>query len=197
MSGNPSLVHNVQPLLDASTAPVHGTPYDREQPEPGIALSLSGGGYRAMLFHLGSLWRLKELGLLDRLARISSVSGGSITAGVLAANWSQKTDSTWFEQQVVARIRKMATTTIDWKAVVEGKIPFFGSVSEHVASEYDKYLFEGKTLQHLPDTPRFVFNATSLQSGALWRFSKPYMGDWKVGRFANPDVKLSMAVAAS
>ncbi len=29
-------------------------------PKEGIALSLSGGGYRAMLFHLGSLWRLKN-----------------------------------------------------------------------------------------------------------------------------------------
>src|SRR5262245_28221555 len=49
--------------------------------KPGIALCLSGGGYRAMLFHLGALWRLNEAGLLSQLKRISSVSGGSITAG--------------------------------------------------------------------------------------------------------------------
>ncbi len=29
-------------------------------PEDGIALCFSGGGYRAMLFHLGSVWRLYE-----------------------------------------------------------------------------------------------------------------------------------------
>lgn len=52
-------------------------------PEPGLALCLSGGGYRAMLFHVGALWRLYELGLLKPMKRISSVSGGSITAGVL------------------------------------------------------------------------------------------------------------------
>ena len=52
-------------------------------PAPGIALCLSGGGYRAMIFHVGMLWRLNEAGYLPRLARISSVSGGSITAGVL------------------------------------------------------------------------------------------------------------------
>jgi NTE family protein len=56
---------------------------DARQPEQGIALCLSGGGYRAMLFHLGSLWRLNEAGLLPKLDRISSVSGGSIAAGVL------------------------------------------------------------------------------------------------------------------
>ena len=44
-------------------------------PEPGIALCLSGGGYRAMVFHLGSLWRLNELGYLSRLSRISAFQG--------------------------------------------------------------------------------------------------------------------------
>src|SRR5713101_6845273 len=57
-------------------------------PRPGIGLCLSGGGYRAMLFHVGVLWRLNELGYLPKLDRISSVSGGSITAGALAVGWS-------------------------------------------------------------------------------------------------------------
>ena len=62
---------------------------EQRQPQEGIALCLSGGGYRAMLFHTGSLWRLNEAGLLAKLDRISSVSGGSITAGVLGLAWSQ------------------------------------------------------------------------------------------------------------
>ena len=45
-----------------------------------IGLALSGGGFRATLFHLGTLWRLNELGYLPKLDRISSVSGGSIGA---------------------------------------------------------------------------------------------------------------------
>jgi predicted acylesterase/phospholipase RssA len=57
----------------------------KDQPVEGIALCLSGGGYRAMLFHLGTLWRLNEFGLLFRLQRISSVSGGSITGAILGA----------------------------------------------------------------------------------------------------------------
>jgi NTE family protein len=43
---------------------------------------MSGGGHRAMLFHLGVLWRLNEIGWLPKLNRISSISGGSITASV-------------------------------------------------------------------------------------------------------------------
>ena len=49
------------------------------QPDHGTALCLSGGGYRAMIFHVGVLWRLDEAGLLSQLDRVSSVSGGSIT----------------------------------------------------------------------------------------------------------------------
>src|SRR5262245_43262485 len=62
---------------------------DLRSPIEGIALCLSGGGYRAMLFHVGSLWRLNEIGFLPKLARISSVSGGSITAGLLGLKWTR------------------------------------------------------------------------------------------------------------
>ncbi len=60
--------------LGASLSPVADAAAD--EPAAGIALCLSGGGYRAMLFHLGALLRLNELGYLARLDRISSVSGG-------------------------------------------------------------------------------------------------------------------------
>src|SRR4051794_41785177 len=52
-----------------------------DEPADGVALCLSGGGYRAMLFHVGVVWRLHDAGWLERLDRVSSVSGGSITAG--------------------------------------------------------------------------------------------------------------------
>ena len=53
----------------------------------GLALCLSGGGYRAMVFHAGALQQLNELGYLPRLDFVSSVSGGSLAAGVLALAW--------------------------------------------------------------------------------------------------------------
>jgi NTE family protein len=49
-----------------------------------LALCLSGGGYRATLFHLGAARRPHELGLLGRLETISSVSGGSVFADCVA-----------------------------------------------------------------------------------------------------------------
>ena len=48
-----------------------------------IGLSLSGGGSRAVAFHLGTLRALEDLKLLDEVDVISGVSGGSVMTGLL------------------------------------------------------------------------------------------------------------------
>jgi len=58
-------------------------------------------------------------------------------------------------------------------------------------------LYGDATLQDLPDRPRFVINATNLETGVLFRFSKPYIADYTIGLVRNPDVALAQAVAAS
>jgi len=170
-------------------------------PQPGVALCLSGGGYRAMVFHLGGLLRLNEIGLLPQLDQISSVSGGSITAGVLGLGWSKlKFDGSGvasnFSDIVVTPIRTLAAHTIDVGSILSGVFGP-GTVAEKIADHYRKYLFDGATLQDLPDRPRFVINATNVQSKSLWRFSKPYMWDWRVGKVPNPTIELAVAVGAS
>ena len=42
-----------------------------------------------------------------------------------------------------------------------------------------------------------MINATNVQSGALWRFMKPYMRDYRVGEVRKPRIELALAVAAS
>ena len=169
--------------------------------EEGIGLCLSGGGYRAMLFHVGSLWRLNEGGILSRLDRVSSVSGGSITAAVLGAAWPRLAFdsagiSPGFEAEVVDPLRRLASRTVDVRAALGGLLGW-RSVASCVAYAYRRYLFGNATLQDFPDVPRFVLNATNVQTGALWRFSKPYMGDYRVGLTSQPDVPLAVAVSAS
>jgi NTE family protein len=67
-----------------------------------------------------------------------------------------------------------------------------------VVEAYRKYLFGQATLQDLPaDPPRLVINATSVQTGALFRFSRPYVADYRVGMIRNPTIELAVAVAAS
>lgn len=187
---------NVEPVNVALSEPVEAAV---SRLESGTGLCLSGGGYRAMLFHVGSLWRLYEAGHLFTVQRISSVSGGSITSAVLALAWKHlpfNGDRAPFEARVVEPIRALARRTLDAEAIIGGLL-FPGSIGDKVAAAYDKHLFHGATLQDLPDTPRFVINATNVQSGVLWRFSKPYMGDYRVGRIEKPDFSIARAVAAS
>lgn len=51
-----------------------------------IGLALSGGGSRAMAFHLGCLRALHDLKLLDQVEVVSTVSGGSVIGGMFVAN---------------------------------------------------------------------------------------------------------------
>jgi len=193
-------------------SPVRWIPGDEERlpPKSGIGLCLSGGGYRAMLFHAGALWRLNELGYLKRLTRVSSVSGGSIAAAVLGQRWSSLEFSGagpegWpvavnLEAEVMAPIRALATSTVDLPAVLAGLLVPWTTINARLAAAYRRHLFGPATLQDLPsdeDGPRFVINSTNLQSGVLWRFSRPYMADYRVGCVCDPTVTLADAVAAS
>jgi NTE family protein len=154
-----------------------------------------------MLFHLGALWRLNELGYLPKLERVSSVSGGSITAAVLGMNWTRLAFDpvsgvgAGFQTALVGPIRTLAGKTIDIPAVLMGMLSL-GLLGSQTAAFY-RQTFGEKTLQDLPDRPTFVLNSTSLQSAVLWRFSKPYMADWRVGMINKPNVQLAVAVAAS
>jgi len=193
----------------ATLGPVHDAKYATRDPArfeqivDAPALCLSGGGYRAMLFHLGALVRLNQLGYLPKLRRVSSVSGGSIAAGVLATAWA-KLDfdaagvAANFDELVVSPLRSFAGRTIDVPAIVRGLL-LPGSVGDRIAASYKQHLFGDRTLQDLPDdpAPSFVFNATSLQSSVLFRFSKAYLWDYRIGEVEHPSTPLAVAVAAS
>lgn len=215
-------------MPDATVSPTTDiTPdHDGEAIRHGIAVCLSGGGYRAMLFHLGCLWRLAELRVLSldshvgrghdgdatslgSLQRISSVSGGSIVSAQLALAWDDLAHAApvqqldLFRTRVVEPIRKLAGLNIAAKNLngalrlaLDVILP--GSVNDHVARAYAKHLYGKATLKQVPATPRFIFNAANLQSGSLWRFSNPYAADWRVGKMLSTEkVTLAKAVAAS
>lgn len=175
----------------------------RKAARPGLALALSGGGYRAAAFHLGALIRLNEAGLLKRVDQVSSVSGGSIVAGTLGLHWSNLN----FDRNgvaanldaVIGPVRRLLSTPIDVGAVLVGFVGP-GRAGEEVAKVYDRMLFQGKTLQDLPgkgEGPFFLINATNVRTGTLWRFTRSYMGDYRIGYIDHPNTPLSTAVAAS
>lgn len=166
--------------------------------EAGIGIAASGGGFRAMLFHVGAFIRLAELGLLQQAKRISSVSGGSIAVGWLACVWSDlvKADFANLNDVFVGPMLDFARSRIDVIDAITGLLPGT-TAAKQLAKSYDKQLFRGRSLQDLPDQPQFVFCATNLQTGVLWRFCKAYAGDYIVGRLDQPNFPLAQAVAAS
>ena len=68
-----------------------------------IGLALSGGGYRAAAYHIGTLRALNRLGILDKVDVISSVSGGSITAAYYALH---KDNFEEFEKSFTTKLKK-------------------------------------------------------------------------------------------
>ena len=80
----------------------------RREPEKprDVGLALSGGGARAIAFHLGCLRAVNDLGLLDRLQVISSVSGGSVIAAMYAYSSNAFSE---FDARVVELLRRGIT----------------------------------------------------------------------------------------
>ncbi|MCY4399336.1 MAG: ThiF family adenylyltransferase [Gemmatimonadetes bacterium] len=68
-----------------------------------VGLALSGGGSRAIAFHLGCFRALHDLGLLARLQVISSVSGGSVISAMYAYSSESFSD---FDERVVELLRR-------------------------------------------------------------------------------------------
>jgi NTE family protein len=191
--------------------------FDRTS-EAESALCLSGGGYRAALFHLGAIRRLNELGVLSRIAIVSSVSGGSILNGLLAGRWNSLIRDGGgvfqnFDEQVGQPLRQFCATDIRTNLIIGHRlnpVNWFAlansllSVSGNTLARSYQSLFGGTLLQALPSsgvtTPRFVFCATSMNTGACWHFhSGPEgrMGDFYTGYAPTDDVSLAEAVAAS
>ncbi len=177
------------------------SPIDGDNLRDGIGLALSGGGYRAMVFHAGAIFRLNELGLLPRLDRISSVSGGSMTAAALAVAWR---DLQFDANGVAANLRaeflvpilRQAEDSIDVGSAFGGLLPFV-SAADIAAKSYRHNLTGDTELSSLPANPTFVFNATNLMTGATTRFRSDFVADYQIGVIEGLRLKLSDVVACS
>lgn len=187
---------------------------DDQGETPVFSLALSGGGYRAMLFHVGALRRLNDAGMLPRLTVISSTSGGSIVAGYLAYKWPrlifERNIATNFEAEIESELRLLAEKTMDIPSVITGFLPFI-SAGDQIVRVLDAQLFRDALLSTLSasppallDTaqrarprPTFIINATNLQTSELWQFRANVMGGPVTGWTFTGNTKISQAVAAS
>ncbi len=175
------------------------------------ALCLSGGGYRAAIFHLGALLRLHELGHLRSIGLISSVSGGSIASAWLAAcylrqrhdhketfpQWCDRID---FKAQVVDAFQPLAGTDLrTWPVLATLPWNWLWPSSRVALLRRGYEGFYGHLqLRDLPANPRFVFCATDLNFGVNWEFSRQRTGDFQAGYLRrHGKITLAFAVAAS
>ncbi len=171
----------------------------------GIGICLSGGGYRAALFHLGALRRLYELGILARATHISSVSGGSILLGHLAnclARAGITSGITFRDWQldVADPFRRFTSRDMrTWPLLAHILWNWIWPQARvrHLESRYRKWL-TALRIQELPASPIFTLCATDLSFGVNWEFSRERVGDYQSGYIKGADDwPLARAVCAS
>ena len=167
----------------------------------GVALCVTGSGFRSMLFTAGVLWRLNDAGYLPRLDQLSSNSTAALAAALLGLRWSELEfdsggRSPRFYELVVEPLHRLADRTLDLRAAWASVVRQSGG-NAVLAEQLAKRLFGDATLQSLPDAPRFLFTASHLSSGQLWRFGKDRMGNVRAGWTESPQLPIATAVAAS
>src|SRR5262245_29281930 len=151
-----------------------------------IGLALSGGGFRASLYHLGLVRFLRDGGILPHVTHITSVSGGSIFAAHLVLNWDRYNGSpsefdaaaseflSFVRLDVRNRIvrRFPLMLPLRWPRRLLGrsnrKLTRTGLLEYH----YEQYLYGDKSLFELPEKPALHILATNLSEGCLCSFNR-------------------------
>jgi NTE family protein len=152
---------------------------------------------------MGVLRRLDELGILSNVDVVSTVSGGSIVGAYYVRQMGLGTGvaeiEASFTQALKANVRLRGLTG----GMFFHPISFLRSLlpghtrTNTTAIELDRLLFHGATLLDLPDHPKLIVNATSLNTGQVWKFSKDEMYDYRHGTVLKPEVPLCDVVGAS
>ncbi len=180
---------------------------DRENGPIRIALALSGGGFRASIFHLGMLRRVAEAGWLDQIDFLSTVSGGSLVGAFSALRWEevltaggtvdalQKNIITPFLDLIQSR-NFIRDWVLRWPLIPFHKFDRTYTRTKLAARLLDRRFFDRKRCSELPERPRLVINATGLVSIRSWRFTRSGLGDSRQGHAAWGDHPLTLGEAA-
>ncbi len=92
------------------------------KPDHRIGLALSGGGFRAVAFHLGVLRALHDRGVLDHIKVLSTVSGGSL----IGAMWAYSNDDfATFDRKVTDLLRSGLFWSIARRSLASKRTPQF------------------------------------------------------------------------
>jgi NTE family protein len=173
---------------------------------PTIGLALSGGGSRAIAFHLGCLRALHDRGILDKIRVLSGVSGGSVIAALYA--YSDEPFEV-FEHRIEATLAKgmvwgIARHTffsrefpkIILAIMLAGTAALLGRCVQIVSLLLGLFrlprLFMPKMAQTILDLlPRFASRTTAFEN----HLAKSYFGDTRMDAVARKDLAVVLNAA--
>ncbi|HYL77152.1 MAG TPA: patatin-like phospholipase family protein [Bryobacteraceae bacterium] len=180
-----------------------------------IGLALSGGGFRATLFHLGVVRFLYDAGLLSHVHRITSVSGGSVLAAHLGLNWDRYTGKPEEFDSAAKEVIKFTMADVRGRILRRWILAWITllprtfwrkhwRLTQMLKRSYDR-LFQGESakpaiLKALPSSPEINILCTSMTTGSLCTFDRlgfcfsDASGDHRI---ECPTLHVSYAVAAS
>lgn len=178
---------------------------NHQKPFGNIALGLSGGGYRATAFHLGTLDFLEYVGILRDVSMISTVSGGTFTGARYALS---QADGKSFKEFFEGFYRELVSTHLpslwlqELNAAKESETPHGIKLIKSAANVYNKHLFNNAKFGQLFDAApnihlkEIIFNATEFDNGLVFRFQCSNGGQIGNGKISLPqEVAKEMRIA--
>lgn len=216
---------SAQPLVAAAGPAYADLPPPPGLPEPAaaphrvpgtlgpIGLALSGGGYRAAGFHLGTLRLLHGVGLLGDVVALSTVSGGTLFGAAWVVSLLDRQNFEEFDASFAAFLRR--TNVI--RDALDGLVATRGahrdrspSLIRAAAAVYASPRFLGdRRLREVLESPvlpldEVIFNSTEFHSGVDFRFRRSGNpravignGNFRVPRAVAGQIRLADVAAAS
>lgn len=165
-------------------------------------MALSGGGFRATVFHLGVLARLAQEQRLEEITFLSTVSGGSLCIGlVFGQNKLSRPSSDRYRGEILPRARLLLCgEDLQRRQIEHALLPHWNLLkgSAEILAALLRDVWDIKqSLRDLPEHPRWMIIATCHESGKNWRFERFRMGNHVFGYTHDTDFPISAALAAS
>lgn len=156
-----------------------------------------------MAFHAGLLRKLAELGTLENVSKISSVSGGSLLVGLIY----QYNNMTWPSSQQFLNIvypsikDALCQQSMQWGALRQlwplKNLRFILSRANLLAIALTKEWGITQFIDELPEYPSWSVNGTTAENGRRFRFKRDSIGDYKLGYAKINKYPLANALAVS
>lgn len=156
-----------------------------------------------MAFHAGVLRWIAETERMEDVTHISSVSGGTLAAGLIFAlnGWKWPTSAQFLNDVRPALTRLLTTRSLARAALLRLAWPpnwrFAFSRANTVSQAIERSWRIDKCLSDLPPTPVWSINGTTAETGRRFRFKQDRCGDYEIGYADAARFKIADAMAVS